>query len=123
MKRVRTVRLTAGFEANLASIEAFLLEAGNAAGFDVLLEELESQLIPNLEHFPRLGRSFLERNPASAEGWLKRDGLRGRLAGRDVREYLQGDYLVLYLDDGKVVNLLSIRHHRQLSYDLASFWN
>lgn len=123
MKRVRTVRLTAGFEANLASIEAFLLEAGNADGFDVLLEELESQLIPNLEHFPRLGRSFLERNPASAEGWLKLDGVRGRLAGRDVREYLQGDYLVLYLDDGKVVNLLSIRHHRQLSYDLASFWN
>lgn len=122
MKKARTVHLTASFEANLADIEAFLQEDAPAA-FDRLLESLESELIPNLEHFPRLGRSFLERNPASAEGWLKREGLRTRLQGKDLREYMQGDYLILYLDDGKIVFLLSIRHHRQLSYDLDGHWS
>jgi ParE toxin of type II toxin-antitoxin system, parDE len=123
MKRVRALRLTAGFEANLAEIEAFLSELGNGIGFDALLAELETELIPNLEHFPRLGRSFLDRVPASAEGYLKLESLRRRVQGRDLREYLQDDYLILYLDDGKTIHLLSIRHHRKLSYNLTSHWS
>jgi hypothetical protein len=36
-----------------------------------------------------------------------------------LREYLHGDYLVLYvtLDASATVVLLSIRHHRQVSFD------
>ena len=38
-----------------------------------------------------------------------------------LREYLHGDYLILYtvMDDVGTVFLLSIRHHRQLAYAFA----
>ena len=41
-----------------------------------------------------------------------------------LREYLHGDYLLLYaaMDAQKTVYLLSIRHHRQLSFDFARLW-
>ena len=35
-----------------------------------------------------------------------------------------GDYLILYAEENKssTVYLLSIRHHRQLSFDFARMW-
>ena len=35
-----------------------------------------------------------------------------------------GDYRILYAEEnkGSTVYLLSIRHHRQLSFDFASLW-
>jgi hypothetical protein len=41
-----------------------------------------------------------------------------------LREYLHGDYLMLYatLEADATVALLSIRHHRQLSFDFAGLW-
>jgi hypothetical protein len=33
------------------------------------------------------------------------------------------DYLMLYMWDGKIVHLLSTKHHRQLSFDLNSVWS
>jgi hypothetical protein len=42
--------------------------------------------------------------------------------GDDIRELIVDDYLVLYLVRGKDVVFLSIKHHRQLSYDLKAFW-
>lgn len=35
-----------------------------------------------------------------------------------LREYISGDYLVLYAVRGDNLYLLSIKHHRQLSFDL-----
>ena len=55
------VRLTANFERNLADIERFLTEAAAPHAFDGLLDELLDTVIPNLERFPGLGRSFLNR--------------------------------------------------------------
>lgn len=45
-------------------------------------------------------------------------------AADSLREYLHGEYLVLYLvaDDLATVYLLTIRHHRQLSFDFAGLW-
>jgi mRNA-degrading endonuclease RelE of RelBE toxin-antitoxin system len=45
-------------------------------------------------------------------------------AANALREYLHGDYLMLYtvLDATATVYLLSIRHHRQLSIDFAGLW-
>jgi hypothetical protein len=37
-------------------------------------------------------------------------------------EYLHGDYLLLYPLTGSTVCLLSIRHHRQLSFAFARLW-
>ena len=41
-----------------------------------------------------------------------------------LREYLHGDCLMLYttMDASATVDLLSIRHHRQLSFDFARLW-
>ena len=39
-----------------------------------------------------------------------------------LREYLHGDYLILYTLAGSTVYLLSIRHHRQLSFAFAKLW-
>ena len=45
-------------------------------------------------------------------------------AASALREYLHGDYLMLYtaMDATATVYLLSIRHHRQLSFDFARLW-
>jgi hypothetical protein len=39
-----------------------------------------------------------------------------------LREYLHGDYLMLYTQTGSTAYLLSIRHHRQLSFAFAKLW-
>jgi hypothetical protein len=42
-----------------------------------------------------------------------------------LREYLHGNYLMLYtaMEDDATVVLLSIRHHRQFSFDFARLWH
>lgn len=42
--------------------------------------------------------------------------------GDDIRELIVDEFLVLYLVRGDRVVFLSIKHHRQLSYDLKAFW-
>jgi hypothetical protein len=41
----------------------------------------------------------------------------------ELREYVMAHYLLLYARTGGTVYLLSIRHQRQLSFDLASHWS
>lgn len=120
-KRV-TVKASANFEANLEDIAAFLDRPVAPRAFDALLEDLAESVIPNLERFPRMGRPFLEHPPYSAEVHEKIERLRERLGGAELREYLTGDYLILYAVIGRTVYLLSIKHHRQLSFDLAGYW-
>lgn len=117
------VRVTANFQANLDSIRDFLLAAGAPAEFERLLGRLFDEIIPNLARFPDLGRDFAARNPQSAEGSVALAALR-RKAGRDtvLREYITDDYLLLYALRSGIVYLLSIRHHRQLSFDLREHW-
>lgn len=121
-----SVQLTANFERNLDAIETFLDDAGAAHAFDALLEELAETVIPNLERFPDMGRSLLERPIRSVETDNAAARLRDQLAALtlkgDIREYLLDHYLLLYARLDTDVHLLSIRHHRQLSFDLASHW-
>lgn len=117
------VELTASFLERLHGIEAFLLQADAAAAFDTLLIDLRQTLLPNLAHFPRIGRPYLDRPPQSAEALALLAAL-PRGAAFALREYLHGDYLLLYtLDDARrCVHLLSIRHHRQLSFAFERLW-
>ncbi len=114
-----SVRVTANFEANLDQLEAFLLEADAASAYDALLAELERTVIPNLEKFPRMGRSFFDRGVGSVEAHAKIERLARRLGDGELREYLSGDYLLLYALMQRTVYLLSIKHHRQLSFDFG----
>jgi len=120
------IKLTANFERNLEEMEAFLLEAQAPQAFDALLDELTDTVIPNLERFPGMGRLFFERPTRSVEASNGIDGLRRKLKGLakdgEIREYVMSHYLLLYARFDSTIYLLSIRHHRQLSFDFQSQW-
>ena len=119
----RAVRITANFERNLAGIGRFLEGRDAGLAFGALLEDLFDTVIPNLETFPEIGRDFLARVPLSVEGLARWEKVfrRSRKRGQ-LREYIAGDYLILYLAGDNGVALLAIRHHLQLSFDLKMHW-
>lgn len=123
-----TVKLTANFERNLADIQQFLLQAEAPHAFDGLLDELLDTVLPNLERFPGLGRPFFNRAVGSAEATNAIAALQAKLAavvggsGSSLREYVMAHYLVLYVQSGDTLYLLSIKHHRQLSFDFEGHW-
>jgi hypothetical protein len=121
------VELTASFLERLDAIEAFLVEAQASFAFDDLLAELRATAIPNFRRFPRIGRRYLANPPQSAEALALLTAMPAG-APHALREYLHGDYLMLYLvKDASpkaeaTVVLLTIRHHRELSFDFARLW-
>ena len=117
------VELTASFMERLDAIEAFLVDADAGFAFDDLLAEIRATVIPNLRRFPRIGRRYLTNPPQSAEALAQLAALPAG-APDALREYLHGDYLLLYaaMDAQNTVYLLSVRHHRQLSFDFARLW-
>jgi len=121
------VELTASFLEHLDAIEACLVEAEAGFVFDELLADIRATVIPNLRRFPRIGRRYLANPPQSAEALAQLAALPAG-APDALREYLHGDYLLLYsvVDAPEqaqaTVYLLSIRHHRQLSFDFARLW-
>ncbi|MDP2029646.1 MAG: type II toxin-antitoxin system RelE/ParE family toxin [Thiobacillus sp.] len=122
-ERQYRVELTANFLEGLDAIEAFLWEADADLAFDTLLAELRASVIPNLSRYPRIGRRYLDNPPQSAEALAQLAAL-PPAAAQGLREYLHGDYLTLYTvsESDATVYLLSIRHHRQLSFDFARLW-
>ena len=119
--RPARVELTASFIERLESIEAFLTAAGAAQAYDKLLDGLRRTVIPNLRRFPRIGRRYLDNPPQSAEALAQLRALPPGAADA-LREYLHSDYLIFYTLTGSTVSLLSIRHHRQLSFAFARLW-
>lgn len=122
MAKKTVVKLTANLERNLASIEAFLAESDAQHAYDALLDELLDTVIPNLERFPDMGRLFVDRATRSVEVANALAKLLQKLQGGELREYLLADYLVLYVKYDDVIHMLSIKHHRQLSFDFEYLW-
>lgn len=122
-----TVKLTANFERNLDEIETFLQEAEAPSAFDTLLDDLSDTVIPNLERFPGIGSPFLARPTRSVEtsnGVARLNAQLDTIAeGGELFEYVMTHYLLLYAQIEGTIYLLSIRHHRQLSFDLAGHWS
>jgi hypothetical protein len=121
------IKFTANFERNLEGIELFLTEVEAPQAFDGLLDELLETVIPNLERFPEMGRSFMARQPRSVETTNALAILRAKLSALTpdldaLREYVLKDYLLLYAPIGGAIYLLAVRHHKQLSFDLESHW-
>jgi ParE toxin of type II toxin-antitoxin system, parDE len=121
-----TVRVTANFEANLDAIQVFLSPDGvddaTLHAYHRLLDDLTDTVVPNLAQHPTIGRPFLARDALSVEARTRIAKLRKRASTRDLREYVAGDYLILYAVIEQTVYLLSIKHHRQLSFDFDRFW-
>ena len=113
---------TENFSANLDDIENFLGDEG-ASLFAKFFDRFVDDIVPNVCRFPRLGRSFLERSIHSTQAQSLGERLKKRLhEDDDIRELIADDYLILYLVRGPRIVFLSIKHHRQLSYDLKAFW-
>ena len=77
----------------------------------------------NRERFPDMGRSFMNRSVNSIEADNALTALQTKLQDGELREYLLPDYLVLYARYAGTVYLLSIKHHRQLSFDFSGYWS
>ena len=118
-----TVRFTENFANNLDSIRDYFAVQEAESLFEQLLDRLFEEFVPNLGRFARMGRSFLDVEPNSDEGRALLARLRER-AGKEmeIREYIAGDYLILYAIRKSTVFLLAIRHHLQLSFDLKGHW-
>lgn len=128
MAKNLVVKLTANFERNLADIEHFLTDADAPQAFDALLDALLDTVIPNLQRFPGMGRPFLNRTVGSVEATNALNALRTQLEALlaepdGLREYVMDHYLVLYAQIQGTIHLLSIKHHRQLSFDFQAHWS
>lgn len=117
------VELTPTFLERLESIEAFLREADAPLAYDALLATLRETVIPNLRRFPRMGGRYLDQPPQSAEA-IAQLGQFPAGAADSLRVLGSGEYLIMYIEEkiNATVYLLSIRHHRQLSFDFAGLW-
>lgn len=116
------VKVTANFQANLDAVETFLAQADAPQVFAALLKDLAASVVPNLERFPEMGRPFLERPAESIEARERIERLESWLGPASPREYLAGDFLILYAMRDQTVYLLSIKHHRQLSFEFSAYW-
>ncbi|AOI64225.1 hypothetical protein WS51_10855 [Burkholderia territorii] len=121
-----TVQLTANFERKFDEIEAFLRQTEAPQAFDALLGELSDTVIPNLERFPGIGMPFFGhpiRSVETSNGIARlTEQLNAVAEGSQLHEYMMTHYLLLYAQIKGSVYLLSICHHRQLSFDLPSHW-
>ncbi len=103
-----------------------MLADGAPQAFDVLLDELNATILANLERFPELGRLLVNRRAYSVDVNVGQDrlNLQHNRLGKNValRKYACTDYLLLYAQVDEVIHLLSIRHHRQPSFDFRALW-
>lgn len=116
------VKLTANFERDLKSIAQFSLDTDAPQAFDVLLDALLEKVIPNLMRFPELGHPFLDLQARSIESLSAQEALREKAGDNHLRQYALSDYLVLYAISDNTLHLLSVKHHKQLSFDLDAMW-
>ena len=113
---------TENFSTNLTEIKTFLGEEGRQF-FLRFFDRLAEDIVPMLCQFPQSGRSFLDRSIRSTQGLQLVDRLKEHLIeGDDLRELIVDDYLILYVARGNRIVFLSIKHHRQVSFDLKRFW-
>lgn len=107
----------------LESIDVFLAEADASYTNDSLLTMLRAEVIPNLRRFPNMGRRYLEQPPRSVEALALLADMPPDAAD-SLRTLLVGDILIIYVvnDARRIITLLSIRHHRQPSFDFTRIW-
>jgi hypothetical protein len=120
--RRREPIFTENFSLNLETLRLFLEPEGRAA-FERLLDRLFDDIVPMLCRHSRSGRLFLEHPIRSKEARSLSRKLKTFLKkGDELREFIVDNYLMLYLHRDRQVIFLSIKHHRQLSFDLRRFW-
>jgi hypothetical protein len=118
----RAPGFTQNFATNLEAIRTFLGDEARLT-FGHLVDRVLDDVVPTLCRFPFSGRSFLTHPIRSLEARSTVRRLKRVLQpGDDLREFILDEYLLLYLARDTQVIFLSIKHHRQLSFDLPRFW-
>lgn len=117
------VRASLNFRRNLERIRTFLDAAQAPREFDALIDRLAVDIVPTLGRYPELGADFLGRAPLSVEGRALFARAAALLGPDDsLRQLVSGDYILLYVVQDRAIYLLSIRHHRELSFDFQGHW-
>jgi len=115
------IALAASFERNFEAMRLFL-EQNEAppSVYDEAVNAIVGRLFPLLEDHPRAGRDWLLNPPPTESGQLLQQRVLARLEGRrELREFVLDQLLVLYAIEGNTVTLLTVRHYRQLGFDLG----
>ena len=107
---------TATFRARLLQIASFFDSAHAPQVFDRLLDDLEAVIFPNLARFPELGARYVDGPPQSTEAVMALSRLPGD-APQWLRKYVHDDFVILYASLPEAVHLLSVRHHRESSFN------
>ena len=120
--RRRAPVFSENFSLNLDAHRLFLEPEGRVA-FERILDRLFDDIVPTLCRYAQSGRLFLKHPIRSKEARALSRKLKTFLKKGDVlREFIVDDYLIPYLDRNRQVIFLSIKHHRQLSFNLRRFW-
>lgn len=112
------VVITHSFELDLERIAAFLTRVGAAHRIDELANDVIEGVIPMLERVPRVGQLFHDQI-LDEEGRLLFERIMRRLAAREARTLVRGDFVVLFLLGDVTVHLVGARHHREAGFRLG----
>lgn len=114
------VVLGTAYECRLDEAVDYLLGVGAEQAAQELLDHAYDALPQRLAQLPRIGREFVAHNPEVPEVLAIWATVRD-LLGDDIelREYIHGDYLVLYALHQDCIHLLTLRHHRQSGFDFS----
>ncbi len=121
--QIAQIEYTSNFEANLHEIAEVWLENAFIAGYDRLLEHLLVTIVPSLERHPSIGKPFSSHKVDSVEVQIQLENI------RYVRELVFEDYVLMYLLEpaadasNQIIQLLAIKHHKQLSFRFRQSWN
>ncbi len=118
------IQITRNFLRNLDGIESFLSDTDADEVFQNLLDDLFRRVIQTLKQHPDIGINFLQRRSSTHETATMNAVLRQRLGTEAVlRELIRGDFIILYARRREILYLLTIKHHRQLSFDFFGRWD
>jgi ParE toxin of type II toxin-antitoxin system, parDE len=110
------VRYSAPYVARMAQIAAFLKEADASPVYRRLLDDISGIVIPNLNAFPLLGKPYFEGPVQSTEALMATAKL-PRDANKLLRKYIHDDFVILYAVLPDAIHLISIRHHRESTFN------
>lgn len=114
------VRITENFTDNLDQLQAYFDEVDEPQVFVMVVELVFEKIIPNLKQFPKIGVDFLQKVPNSIEALQVYEQIIEKLDNSlGVREYIFGDFSILYVLNVKEIFLISIKHHREMTYDVG----
>jgi hypothetical protein len=104
------------FRTRMREIRQFLIQLQAIQVYDQLLDELGQIVFPNLSTFPLIGKLYLDDQQQSTESLMSVAKL-PRDADRRLRQYIHGDFTILYAVAADAVHLVSIRHHKESTFN------